>query len=131
MSEATNTNACACNASCCCDGRLARLEKRVCWIRTGLLVALGVLLLLIGIGIGKGGAREEMREHAVGMMHRRGMMRGAGPMGGPGMAMPERPMRGMRGDMGPGPRDDRRGPGGPDGGERGPDGDRRGPQNRN
>jgi len=130
MSETTTSNACACNPSCCCDGRLARLEKRVCWIRTGLLIALGVLLLLIGIGIGKGGAREQMRERAAGMMHRRAMMRGAGPMGGPGMMMQGRPMGGMRGDMGPGPRGDRPGPDGPEG-DRGPDGDRRGSKNRN
>jgi len=34
----------------------------VCRIRTGLLIALGVLVLLIGIAIGKGGDRREMRE---------------------------------------------------------------------
>jgi hypothetical protein len=110
----------------CCEGRLARLEKRVCWIRTGLLIALGVLLVLIGIGIGKGGAREEMRERAVGMMHRRAMMRGPGPMGGPGPMMGGRPMPGMRGDMGPGPRPDR----GPGEHEDGPDDDRPGRRDR-
>ena len=104
MTETTPTT---CNASaCCCDERLKRLEKRVCRIRTGLLVALGFLLLLIGIAIGKGGERrEELRERAGGMELRRGMA----PRMGPG------PMPGSRG----GPMPGRMGPG--PGANRGPD----------
>ena len=49
MSESTS----ACNASMCCETRLASLEKRVSRIRTCLLIALGALILLIGIAIGK------------------------------------------------------------------------------
>lgn len=113
-----------CASGACCEARLARLEKRVCWMRTGLLIALGVLLLLLGIGIGRGGAREERRERVMGAMHRRAMMRGDGPMQGPGPTMGGRPMR-ERG--GPGPVGERRGPGGP---AAGPDG-RPGPQERN
>lgn len=104
-----------CNAAaCCCDARLKSLERRVGWIRTGLLVALGVLLLLIGIGIGKGDDRREaMRERAAAFMQRRDMMRGMGaPNMGPGPA---------RDGMGPGPRGDR----GPDD-DRPRDGGRRG-----
>ena len=119
MSEPTP----ACNTSMCCETRLATLEKRVSRIRTCLLIALGVLILLIGIAIGKGGNRREMRGRAAAMMIHRGDMRPPmdAPIDGP------RPM--MRGgpDRGPdGPRD--RGP------NRGPDGPRdggpdRGPKN--
>ena len=103
MSEPTT---CAPN---CCESRLAALEKRVSRIRTGLLVALGVLLLLIGIQIGRGGERRAMRGPGAPVpMHAqpdRGM---DGPMQGP-RPMMGRPMRGERGpDQGPG-----RGPGGP------------------
>jgi hypothetical protein len=63
----------------------------VCRIRTGLLIALGVLVLLIGIAIGKGGDRREMREE-----YRVIERHGPGPMGGP-----------MHGPMGGGPRRDR------------------------
>ena len=111
-----------CNASaCCCDARLKRLERRVCWIRTGLLIALGVLLLLIGIGIGKGGDRREaMRDRAAAMMQRRGMMRGMGaPNMGPGPMAPP-----MHDRMGPGPRGDR-GPDGPRDGQPNDDAPRR------
>ena len=98
----TNCNAC----TCCCNERLKRLERRVCWIRTGLLIALGVLLLLIGIGIGKGGERRaEARQRVAGFVQRRAMMGGMGGPGGPA--------------MGPGPMA-RMGPGG--NGDRGPEG---------
>lgn len=96
-----------CNASaCCCDARLKSLEKRVCRIRTWLFIALGVLILLVGIAIGKGGERrEEMRERVAGFVQRRAMMpRGGMPGMGPGP---------MPGRMGPGPGADR-GPGGDD-----------------
>ncbi|MFZ4723192.1 MAG: hypothetical protein ACOYMI_08605 [Phycisphaerales bacterium] len=104
----------ACNASNCCENRLAILEKRVNRIRTWLLIALGVLILVIGISIGKDGARREMRGRAAAMMMHRGDMRP--PMGAPNDG--PRPMgRGaMRGgpDRGPdGPRE-----GGPDRGSR-------------
>ena len=117
MSESTS----ACNASMCCETRLASLEKRVSRIRTCLLIALGALILLIGIAIGKGGDRREMRGRAAAMMMRQGEMRP--PMGAP----VDGPRPAMRGgpDRGPdGPRDGRpnRGPDGPrDGGpDRGP-----------
>ncbi len=105
MSESTP----ACNTSMCCETRLATLEKRVS--------------RMIGIAIGKGGNRREMRGRAAAMMIHRGDMRP--PMGAP--IDGPRPM--MRGgpDRGPdGPRD--RGP------NRGPDGPRdggpvRGPKN--
>ena len=122
----------SCNASaCCCDARLKCLEKRVRWIRAGLLIALGVLLLLIGIGIGKGGDRRQaMRERAQGFVQRRGMMRG---MGGPHMMMGGGMGPGAMGErMGPGPRGGRgadRGPGDEGDGPR--DGDRRGGRNGN
>lgn len=118
----------ACNASCnapacCCDARLKSLERRVCRIRTGLLVALGVLILLIGIAIGKGGDRREaMRDRAATFAQRRGMMRGLDMPGmGPG-PMRGRTAPGARGDRGPdqgpdrgpeGPRDDGRRDGNP------------------
>ena len=121
MSESTS----ACNASMCCETRLASLEKRVSRIRTCLLIALGALILLIGIAIGKGGDRREMRGRAAAMMMRQGEMRL--PMGAP-IDGPRPMMRGMMHggpDRGPdGPRDGRpnRGPDGPrDGGpDRGP-----------
>ncbi|MBM4007493.1 MAG: hypothetical protein FJ292_08070 [Planctomycetes bacterium] len=105
----------ACNASICCENRLATLEKRVSRIRTGLLIALGALLLLIGIAIGKGGDRREMRGRAAAMMMQRSDMRP--PMGPP--------------SDGPGPMMQGMSRGGPD---RGPDGSRdggpeRGPKN--
>ena len=117
MSESTS----ACNASMCCETRLASLEKRVSRIRTCLLIALGALILLIGIAIGKGGDRREMRGRAAAMMMRQGEMR---PPMGAGFDGPRPAMRGGP-DRGPdGPRDGRpnRGPDGPrDGGpDRGP-----------
>jgi hypothetical protein len=63
----------------CCETRLATLEKRVSRIRTCLLIALSLLILLIGIAIGKGGDRRETRGRAATMMTRRGDMRP--PMG--------------------------------------------------
>ena len=57
-----------------CVDRLARLERTVCRLRLWLLVALGVLILVVGIAIGAGGARREA-------------MRGGGP-GRPGMPGP-------------------------------------------
>jgi len=126
MTETASTPSC-CNASpccnCCCADRLARLEKRVCWMRWILIVVGAFVLLLVGISIGKGGEKTEMRREAI--MHMRGGM-------GPRMTM----MRGMpmmRGMQGPdgmrgpdGPRGDDRGPDGPRGGNRGPDGPRDG-----
>lgn len=105
MTEAACTTACnKCN--CCCDARLKCLERRVCRIRTGLFIALGVLLLIIGIAIGKGGERrEEMRERMAGFVQRRAMM-------APGMP-----------NMGPGPMPGRMGPGPGPGANRGPDAD--------
>jgi len=95
---------CSANAGCCheccpCEGRLKKLEKTVSRIRFWLFVSLGFLILLIGIGIGKGDKqedrggpreREEVRRIEVqgmpmgGMGGMGGMMMRGGPMqGGP------------------------------------------------
>jgi len=103
-----------CGHECCpCDGRLKKLEKTVSRIRFWLFVSLGFLILLIGIGIGKGDkhedrggprGREEVRRIEV-----QGMpMGGMGGMGGGAMMMHGGPMQGGpdRGPMmngGPGP----------------------------
>jgi hypothetical protein len=112
MSETT-----ACNNCNCCDARLTCLEKRVRWIRTGLLIALGVLILLIGIHIGRGpgggpvrgpmGAMKMRRAHA--MMGPGAGMPGPGPMAGPMRGGPDRGPDGPR-DGGP-RRDGKGGPG--------------------
>ena len=116
MSETTP----ACNASTCCETRLATLERRVSRIRTCLLIALGLLILLIGIAIGKGGDQRETRGRAAAMKMQRDDMR-------PWMGPPndgQRPM--ARGAMRGGPD---RGPDGPRDGE--PDrGSRNGPDRR-
>ena len=75
-------------ASCPCADRLAKLERTVGRLRLWLLVALGVLILLIGIAIGAGGARREgmhPADVAHAMPHAPGP-HGAAPMGpqGPG-----------------------------------------------
>ena len=115
---ASSAPASCCSTSCCppgccpCATRLAKLEKTVCRIRTGLLIALGVLILLIGIAIGKSGgprpgSHEEFR---VIERHVQGPMGGPGPMmhpqaGGPGHGPGPGP--GARGPMDDGPRRDR------------------------
>lgn len=96
----------------CCEARLASLEKRVSRIRTGLLIALGVLVLLIGIQIGRGGENRARRGPGgpipMNPQPGRAMI---GPMQGPGPMM-HRPMRGDQGsDQGAGRGPDRgRGP---------------------
>lgn len=102
-------SASCCSASCCpspcccpCAPRIAKLEKTVCRIRLWLFVALGFLVLLIGIAIGSGGARKEMMEHA------RAMRGGPGPapMAAPMPMQPPAPPQGgprMDGGRGPGP----------------------------
>lgn len=122
MSQVTTSNACVCTPGCCCDARLARLEKRVRWIRTGLLIALGVLILFIGIAIGHGGPRPGMRGPRAAMMMRGERMQppmvmpnaGPGPMGRDMRGGPDRGPDGPR-EGGPrkGPRG-KDGPGGPD-----------------
>jgi hypothetical protein len=90
----------ACNAAHCCETRLACLEKRVRWMRAGLLVALGVLILLIGIHIGRGPAGGPMRGPMGAMKMRRAhVMMGEGmpgPMGGPMHGAPDRGPDGSR-----------------------------------
>jgi len=89
-------------APCPCADRLAKVERTVGRLRTWLLVALGVLILVIGIAIGAGGARDEMRraEAARGMPQAPGPQGQApmppqqGPMGGPMGAPPDAPGRG-------------------------------------
>ena len=83
--NASNESCCKAACGCDCPARLAKLEKTVHRIRLWLFVALGFLILLIGIGIGKDEARK--------MAMRQGPMpQGPGPQGpGPGngpMAQP-------------------------------------------
>lgn len=79
-------------ASCPCAERLAKVERTVGRLRTWLLVALGVLILMIGIAIGAGGARGEM--------HRAEAARGMPPQGpGPG-PQGQAPMPPHQGPMG-------------------------------
>ena len=116
-----------CRASCCapagcctgsacdcpCAVRLAKLECRVRRIRICLWIALGVFILLLGIAIGKGSARDEMREHGMGVrMQAMPAMPTAPAMPmmmqqGPGPQMQGAP--GNRGPDGPGPDDRGRG----------------------
>lgn len=113
-----------CSASCCpspcccpCATRLAKLEKTVCRIRLWLFIALGFLILLIGIAIGSGGARKEMMERAHAVHGGPGPM----PMAAPMPMQPQGPPQGgprMDAGRGPGPEAGR----GPDGGRPGPDG---------
>ena len=85
----SNESCCAAACRCDCPARLAKLEKTVHRIRLWLFIALGFLILLIGIGIGKDQARK--------MAMRQGPMpqQGPGPMGQPGPQGP--PMQ----DQGP------------------------------
>jgi hypothetical protein len=96
-------NCCTGDASTCpCAARLAKVERTVCRIRFWLFVSLGVLILLIGIALGRGGAMKEMQER---MRGRQDGPRAAAPMppgmkGGP-MMQPgpgRRPRDGGRGD---------------------------------
>jgi len=81
-------------APCPCADRLAKVERTVGRIRTWLLVALGVLILVIGIAIGAGGARDEMRRAEA--------MRGMPPQGpGPQGQAPQGPMAPPQGGGGP------------------------------
>ncbi len=76
----TSTSCCTGDASTCpCAARLAKVERTVCRIRFWLFVSLGVLILLIGIALGRGGAMKEMRERA------------RGPQDGPRAAAPLAP----------------------------------------
>lgn len=121
--RAASGTCCKGNVSSCCTGnpsdcpcaaRLAKVERTVCRIRFWLFVSLGVLILLIGIALGRGGAMKEIRERMGN--------RGPAPMAAP---MP--PQRGpMMGGEPRGPRDDRRGPRGGRGPDGGP-GPRQGP----
>ena len=128
-----------CGHECCpCEGRLKKLEKTVSRIRFWLFVSLGFLILLIGIGIGKGQRneerggpreREEVRRIEVQGMPMGGMgggtimMRGGPMQGGPDQG----PMMNRGPDRGPEMRPEGR-PGkgnGPKmrGGKKGKDGD--------
>ncbi|MBU3728244.1 MAG: hypothetical protein FGM37_03215 [Phycisphaerales bacterium] len=104
--KSSGGSCCTGNASTCpCADRLAKVERTVCRIRLWLFVALGVLVLLIGIALGRGGAMKEMQE------------RGRARQDGPRAAAPLPP--GMQAWPGPGPREDR----GPRGRARGGDRD--------
>ena len=97
---ATPTNESCCAAACRCDcpARLAKLEKTVHRIRLWLFVALGFLILLIGIGIGKDEARKmAMRQGPQGPAPQQGpgpMMGQPGPQGPPVMQGPGGPQPG-------------------------------------
>ena len=84
---ACSSNA-GCGHECCpCEGRLKKLEKTVCRIRFWLFVSLGFLILLIGIGIGKGQPNEQRggprEREEVRRIEVQGMpMNGMGGMGG-------------------------------------------------
>lgn len=111
-------------APCCpCAPRLQKLEKTVCRIRLWLFVSLGFLILLVGIAIGSGSARKEMREHMMmgarpaaaqphpGAMQQPGPMaqpvpgpqHGPGPQPGPMMQGGPGPQHGPMMGGGPGP----------------------------
>ena len=82
-----------CGHECCpCEGRIKKLEKTVCRIRFWLFVSLGFLILLIGIGIGKGQPNEERggprQREEVRRIEVQGMpLGGMGGMGGNAMMM--------------------------------------------
>ena len=96
---ACSSNA-GCGHECCpCEGRLKKLEKTVCRIRFWLFVSLGFLILLIGIGIGKGQPNEQRggprEREEVRRIEVQGMpMNGMGGMGGSTMMMHGGPMQG-------------------------------------
>ena len=102
---ASSSNA-GCGHECCpCEGRLKKLEKTVSRIRFWLFVSLGFLILLIGIGIGKGQPNEERggprQREEVRRIEVQGMpMGGMGGMGGGAMVMRGGPMQGGP-DQGP------------------------------
>jgi hypothetical protein len=97
----TGGSCCTGNASTCpCAARLAKVERTVCRIRFWLFVSLGVLILLIGIALGRGGAMKEMQER---MRGRQDGPRAAAPMP-PGMQGPPAMQPGPRGPAQPGPR---------------------------
>ena len=109
--KGNGSSCCTGDASTCpCAARLAKVERTVCRIRFWLFVSLGVLVLLIGISLGRGGAMKEMQERARG---RQDGPRAAAPLP-PGMrpppAMQGGPMmdrdsrRPQRDGRGPGPR---------------------------
>jgi len=90
--KSSGGSCCTGDASTCpCAERLAKVERTVCRIRFWLFVSLGVLILLIGIALGRGGAMKEMQRRAGGQPQ------------GPGVAAPMPP--GMQGGpmMQPGP----------------------------
>ena len=96
---ASSSNA-GCGHECCpCEGRIKKLEKTVSRIRFWLFVSLGFLILLIGIGIGKGQPNEERggprQREEVRRIEVQGM-----PMGGGAMVMRGGPMQGGP-DQGP------------------------------
>ena len=119
--KGSGSSCCTGDASTCpCAARLAKVERTVCRIRLWLFVSLGVLILLIGIALGRGGAMKEMRERARGPQDgpRAAAPLPPGPMmqGGPRGPMMDRDSRRAQRDgrgPGPGPRDGR-GPGGSD-----------------
>ena len=93
---ACSSNA-GCGHECCpCEGRLKKLEKTVARIRFWLFVSLGFLILLIGIGIGKGQPNEERggprQREEVRRIEVQGMPMGG--MGGGAMVMRGGPMQG-------------------------------------
>ena len=99
---ASSSNA-GCGHECCpCEGRLKKLEKTVSRIRFWLFVSLGFLILLIGIGIGKGQPNEERggprQREEVRRIEVQGMPMGG--MGGGAMVMRGGPMQGGP-DQGP------------------------------
>lgn len=124
----TESQTIAAQASCCqncpCPGRLSKLEKTVGRIRLWLFIALGVLILLVGIAIGRHHMGRDMHQGGPrGDGPREGGPREGGPreggprvggpqggpmggrMGGPGMGGPQRGQMGgqMGGPMGRSP----------------------------
>lgn len=89
--ESCRAAACGCD----CPARLAKLERTVHRIRLWLFIALGFLILLIGIGIGKDQARKMGMRQAHQAPQGPMPQQGPGPMGQPGPQGP--PMQ----DQGP------------------------------
>ena len=85
----SNESCCAAACRCECPARLAKLEKTVHRIRLWLFIALGFLILLIGIGIGK----DQARKMAMRQPGPQGPVpqQGPGPMGQQGPPMMQGP----------------------------------------
>ena len=87
-----SANTCCAHECCPCEGRIKKLEKTVSRIRFWLFVSLGFLILLIGIGIGKGDKHEDRggprEREEVRRIEVQGMpLGGMGGMGGNAMMM--------------------------------------------